>query len=37
VAPIHGQATRAEAVALAEEGVPVAPLLIPVVPPEARN
>jgi hypothetical protein len=36
-APIHGQATRAEARALVEEGVPVAPLLVPVVPPEARN
>jgi hypothetical protein len=36
-APIHGQATLAEAKALAEEGVPVAPLLVPVVPPEARN
>lgn len=36
-APIHGQATRADAEALAEEGVPVAPLLIPVVPPEAHN
>ena len=36
-APIHGQATLAEAKALAEEGVPVAPLPLPVVPPEARN
>jgi hypothetical protein len=36
-APIHGQATREEARALVEEGVPVAPLLVPVVPPEARN
>jgi hypothetical protein len=36
-APIHGQTTRAEAEALAEEGVPVAPLLVPVVPPEALN
>jgi hypothetical protein len=36
-APIHGQATLEEAKALAEEGVPVAPLLVPVVPPEARN
>ncbi|MES2336521.1 MAG: DUF1178 family protein [Pseudomonadota bacterium] len=35
--PIHGQATRAEARALVEEGVPVAPLLIPVVPPEVVN
>jgi hypothetical protein len=36
-APIHGQTTRAEAEALIEEGVPVAPLLVPVVPPEALN
>lgn len=36
-APIHGQATRDEAKALVEEGVPVAPLLVPVVPPEAVN
>ena len=35
--PIHGQATRAEAEALVEEGVPVAPLLVPIVPPEALN
>ena len=34
---IHGQATRAEAQALAEEGVPVAPLPLPVRPPEAQN
>lgn len=36
-APIHGQATLAEAKALADEGVPVAPLALPVVPPAARN
>jgi hypothetical protein len=36
-APIHGQTSAAEAVALIEEGVPVAPLLLPVVPPEACN
>lgn len=36
-AVIHGQATIAEAKALAEEGVPVAPLPLPVVPPEAKN
>ncbi|PCD02683.1 hypothetical protein COC42_14955 [Sphingomonas spermidinifaciens] len=36
-APIHGQASLAEAKALAEEGVPIAPLLFPVVPPETRN
>lgn len=35
--PIHGQATLEQAKALVEEGVPVAPLLVPVVPPEARN
>lgn len=34
---IHGQTSLAEARELAEEGVPVAPLLVPVVPPEARN
>ncbi len=34
---IHGQATRDEAKALIDDGVPVAPLLVPVVPPEARN
>ncbi|MFD1789052.1 DUF1178 family protein [Sphingomonas floccifaciens] len=37
VTAIHGQATRAEAKALVEEGVPVAPLLVPVVPPDALN
>jgi hypothetical protein len=36
-ATIHGQATRAEAKALVDEGVPVAPLLLPVVPPERAN
>lgn len=36
-APIHGQATLAEAKALIEEGVPVAPLPFPVVPPEKLN
>jgi hypothetical protein len=36
-APIHGQTTPDEARALVEEGVPVAPLLVPVVPPEQRN
>ena len=35
--PIHGQATLAEAKALADEGVPVAPLPLLVVPPEVRN
>lgn len=36
-APIHGQATREEARALADEGVPIAPLPLPVVPPERAN
>jgi hypothetical protein len=36
-APIHGKTSAAEAVALIEEGVHVAPLLLPVVPPEACN
>jgi hypothetical protein len=34
---IHGQATIAEAKALVEEGVSVAPLPLPVVPPEQAN
>jgi hypothetical protein len=34
---IHGQATREEARALADEGVAIAPLLVPVVPPESLN
>lgn len=34
---IHGQATLAEAKALVEDGVPIAPLPLPVVPPEAAN
>jgi hypothetical protein len=34
---IHGQATLAEAKALIEEGVPVAPLPFPVAPPEELN
>ena len=36
-AVIHGQATVAEAAALADEGVPVAALPLPVVPPEVKN
>ncbi|WP_343518969.1 DUF1178 family protein [Sphingomonas sp.] len=36
-APIHGQASIDEARALIDEGVPVAPLPLPVVPPEQRN
>lgn len=34
---IHGETTRAEACELIEEGVPIAPLLVPFVPPSARN
>ena len=34
---IHGQASPDEARELLEEGIPVAPLLIPVVPPEQAN
>ena len=36
-ATIHGQATVAEAKALAEEGVPIAPLPLPVAPPKMLN
>lgn len=36
-ATIHGQATREEAVALHEEGIPVAPLPFPVAPPDKLN
>jgi hypothetical protein len=35
--PIHGQATREEARALMEEGVQVAPLPLPIVPPEVTH
>ena len=35
--PIHGQATLKEAKALADEGVPIAPLPFPVVPPGTVN
>ena len=34
---IHGQATPEQAQALAEEGIPVAPLPFPVAPPEELN
>lgn len=34
---IHGETSPAEAHALSEEGVGVAPLLFPFVPPEAKN
>lgn len=36
-AVIHGQTSLAEAKALADEGVPVAPLPLPVTPPESIN
>jgi hypothetical protein len=35
--PIHGQATPEQARALADEGVPIAPLPLPVIPPEEAN
>ncbi|UAK26356.1 DUF1178 family protein [Sphingomonas nostoxanthinifaciens] len=34
---IHGQATLAEAKALVEDGVPVAPLPLPIVPPDVSH
>lgn len=34
---IHGQATHAEAEALVEDGVPILPLLVPIIPPELQN
>lgn len=37
VRPIHGQASLSEARALVDEGVPIAPLPLPVVPPEQAN
>ena len=37
VRPIHGQTTHEEAKALIEEGVPVAPLLLPVRQPKSEN
>lgn len=36
-APIHGQASLAQAKALAEEGVAIAPILFPVAPPDKLN
>ena len=36
-APIHGQASRKEAAALLEEGIAVAPLPLPVAPPDELN
>ncbi len=35
--PIHGEVAAEEARSLVEEGVEVAPLIFPVVPPEAQN
>jgi len=35
--PIHGQASLAEARALVDDGVKIAPLPLPVVPPEQAN
>lgn len=35
--PIHGQATLEEAKSLVEDGVPVAPLPLPVVPPDVSH
>lgn len=35
--PIHGQASPQEAKALIEEGVPVAPLPLPIVPPDSAH
>ena len=35
--PIHGETSLAEAKALADEGIAVAPLPLPVVPPDATN
>jgi len=37
VGPIHGQTSLAEAKSLIEEGVPVAPLPLPIIPPDAVN
>lgn len=34
---IHGRATRVEAESLAEEGIPIAPLLFPVAAPDEEN
>lgn len=35
--PVHGNATAAEAKSLLEEGIPVAPLPLPVTPPDQVN
>lgn len=36
-APVHGEATVEEARSLVEEGVPIAPLPLPIVPPRQVN
>ena len=36
-AKIHGRATLADARSLAEEGIPVAPLPLPIMPPDEAN
>jgi hypothetical protein len=36
-APIHGTTNAREARAMMEEGVPVAPLIVPVAPPESTH
>ncbi len=36
-APIHGRATRDEAEDMVAEGISVAPLLVPVAPPDELN
>ncbi len=36
-APIHGETSKSEALELIEEGVPIAPLLFPVVPRTVQN
>jgi len=35
--PVHGNATASEAKALIEEGIPVAPLPLPITPPDQVN
>lgn len=35
--PVHGRASKDDALALLDEGIPVAPLLVPVQPPEELN
>ena len=35
--PVHGEATAEQAQSMVEEGVPIAPLPLPVVPPNQVN